>query len=99
MAEASKSNVYIDTLISPSYTSAIAQVIQLPGISGTENNLLLLEFSKHKPDNLHDIVDNFKLVKSVDFDVLRVMAATSSDSWHVYAVPIGTSSLTRGCGR
>ena len=70
MAEASKSNVYIDTLISPSYTSAIAQVIQLPGISGTENNLLLLEFSKHKPDNLHDIVDNFKLVKSVDFDVL-----------------------------
>ncbi|PHN07407.1 APC family permease [Flavilitoribacter nigricans] len=70
MAEASKSNVYIDTLISPSYTSAIAQVIQLPGISGTENNLLLLEFSKHKPDNLEDIVDNFKLVKSVDFDVL-----------------------------
>lgn len=70
MAEASRSNVYIDTLISPSYTSAIAQVIQLPGISGTENNLLLLEFSKHKPDNLADIVDNFKLVKSVDFDVL-----------------------------
>jgi amino acid transporter len=70
MAEASRSNVYIDTLISPSYTSAIAQVIQLPGISGTENNLLLLEFSKHKPENLPDIVDNFKLVKSVDFDVL-----------------------------
>lgn len=70
MAEASRSNVYIDTLISPSYTSAIAQVIQLPGISGTENNLLLLEFSKHKPTNLADIVDNFKLVKSVDFDVL-----------------------------
>ena len=70
MAEVSKSNVYIDTLISPSYTSAIAQVIQLPGISGSENNLLLLEFSKHKSDNLSDIVDNFKLVKSVDFDVL-----------------------------
>ncbi len=70
MAEASKSNVYIDTLISPSYTSAIAQVIQLPGISGTENNLLLLEFSKQKPGNINDIVDNFKLVKSVDFDVV-----------------------------
>jgi amino acid transporter len=70
MAEASKSNIYIDTLISPSYTSAIAQVIQLPGISGTENNVLLLEFSKHHPDNLEDIIDNFKLIKSVDFDVL-----------------------------
>ena len=70
MAESSQSNIYIDTLISPSYTSAIAQVIQLPGISGTENNLLLLEFSKHNPSNLHDIVDNFKLIKSVDFDVI-----------------------------
>ena len=36
MAEKSNSNIYVDTLISPSYTSAIAQVIQLPGISGTE---------------------------------------------------------------
>ncbi|MCO6480725.1 MAG: amino acid permease [Phaeodactylibacter sp.] len=70
MAEASDSNIYIDTLISPSYTSAVAQVIQLPGISGTENNLLLTEFSKMKPDNLDDIVDNFKLIKSVDFDLV-----------------------------
>ncbi|MCB0560896.1 MAG: amino acid permease [Lewinellaceae bacterium] len=70
MAEASDSNIYIDTLISPSYTSAVAQVIQLPGISGTENNVLLTEFSKSNPDNLEDIVDNFKLIKSVDFDLL-----------------------------
>lgn len=70
LAEASDSNTYIDTLVSPSYTSAIAQVIQLPGMSGTENNLLMLEFSKHNPTNLDDIVDNFKLIKSVDFDVV-----------------------------
>jgi len=69
MAEDSKSNVYIDTLISPSYTSAIAQVIQLPGISGSENNLLLLDYSKQDPNNLEDIIDNFKLIRSVDFDV------------------------------
>ena len=70
MAETSKSQIYIDTLISPSYTSAIAQVIQLPGISGTENNLLLFEYSKHNPENLANIVDNFKLITSVDFDVI-----------------------------
>lgn len=69
ISEFSKSNVYLDTLISPSYTSAIAQVIQLPGISGKENNMMLFEFSKHSPDNLNDIVDNFKLVKSTDFDI------------------------------
>lgn len=70
MAETSKSNIYIDTLISPSYTSAIAQVIQLPGISGTDNNLLILEYSKMNPNNLENIVDNFNLVRSVDFDVI-----------------------------
>lgn len=70
MAETSKSNIYIDTLISPSYTSAIAQVIQLPGISGTDNNLLILEYSKLNPTNLANIVDNFNLVRSVDFDVI-----------------------------
>lgn len=69
MAEASESNIYVDTLISPSYTSSVAQVIQLPGIAGTDNNLLLLEFSKHDPEDLEDIIDNFKLIRSVDFDV------------------------------
>ena len=69
MAEATESNIYVDTLISPSYTSAIAQVIQLPGISGTENNLLILEYSKANKENITDIVDNFTLIRSVDFDV------------------------------
>ncbi len=70
MAETSKSNVYIDTMISPSFTSAIAQVIQLPGISGTENNLLMFEYSKQNPENLENIVDNFNMIKSVEFDVI-----------------------------
>ena len=75
MAEASHSNVYIDTLISPSYQAAISQVIQLPGISGKENNLLLLEYSKRDRSNLQNIVDNFKLIKSIDFDV-AILAST-----------------------
>ncbi|MCB0836764.1 MAG: amino acid permease [Bacteroidetes bacterium] len=70
MAELTESKIYVDTLVSPSYTSSIAQVIQLPGIAGTENNLLLFEFSKNNPSGLKNIIDNFKLIKSVDFDVL-----------------------------
>ncbi len=69
MGEASDSNIYVDTMISPSYTSSVAQVIQLPGIAGTENNLLLLEFSKNDPQDLEDIIDNFKLIRSIDFDI------------------------------
>ena len=75
MAETSHSNIYIDTLISPSYTSAIAQVIQLPGVSGSDNNLLLLEFSKADPANLDNIVENFKLIKSVDFDLVLLASS------------------------
>ena len=63
------SHVYIDTLISPSYTSAIAQTIQLPGISGMENNMLILEYDRENPDNLGGIVDNFSLVNAGNFDV------------------------------
>jgi len=69
MAEATDSRIYVDTIVSPSYTSAIAQVVQFPGIAGTENNLLLLEYSKNDQAGLDDIIDNFKLIKSVDFNV------------------------------
>ena len=37
-------NVYLYTMISPSYTTAIAQALQLPSISGKEGNLFLFEF-------------------------------------------------------
>lgn len=67
-AETSKSNVYLKTLISPSYTSAIAQVIQLPGISGKDNNMLLFEYPKDNLSNLNDVVDNIQLIKSTEFD-------------------------------
>lgn len=64
-----ENHVYIDTLISPSYTSAIAQAIQIPGIAGMENNMVIFEFDKEHPDNLPQIIDNFGLVNSGDFDI------------------------------
>ena len=62
-------HVYIDTMISPSYTTAIAQAVQLPGISGMENNMVILEYEKSNPDNLKAIAENFSLVRSGKFDV------------------------------
>lgn len=64
-----ESHVYIDTIISPSYTSAIAQAIQIPGIAGMENNMVIFEYDKENPDNLEKVVDNFALVNSGDFDI------------------------------
>ncbi len=64
-----KSKVYMDTLVSPSYTSAIAQIIQLPGISGMENNMMIFEFDKENPRNLKQIIENIPLVKAGNLDV------------------------------
>jgi amino acid transporter len=62
-------HVYVDTMISPSYTSAVAQAIQLPGISGMENNMVIFEFDRKEENNLKEIVDNFSLVNAGNFDV------------------------------
>ncbi len=75
-ARGKHNNVYIDTLISPSYTSAVAQSIQIPGIAGMDNNMLIFEYDKEKPDELNDIIDNVNLVNSGTFDVC-ILACTS----------------------
>ena len=62
-------HVYVDTMISPSYTSAVAQAIQVPGISGMENNMVIFEFDRHEDSDLKEIVDNFSLVNAGNFDV------------------------------
>lgn len=63
------SALYIDTMISPSYTSAIAQVIQTPSISGMENNMVVFEYDKSRPEELHRIIENINLTKAGDFDI------------------------------
>ncbi len=69
LSAGSKNRVYLDTIISPSYTSAIAQVVQLSGISGKGNNLILFEFSRTDPGNLKEISGNYQIVESAGFDI------------------------------
>lgn len=68
-AKSARSNVYVDTLISPSYTSAIAHTLQLPGISGQDNNTFLFEFSPHEEESLQDLAEHFGMIKADNFDV------------------------------
>lgn len=64
-----RNSVYIDTIISPSYTSALAQAIQLPGISGMENNMVVFEYDKSQPGELKEFIDNFGLLLAGNLDV------------------------------
>jgi amino acid transporter len=63
------SALYIDTMISPSYTSAIAQVIQTPSISGMENNMVIFEYNNSQPEELTRILENVNLVRAGNFDI------------------------------
>ncbi|MBN4056348.1 hypothetical protein JYT20_01370, partial [Rhodothermus sp. AH-315-K08] len=58
LATEQHSPVYMDTVVSPSMTSALAQSLQLPGISGLPNNTVLFEISVHDDKDAREkIVD------------------------------------------
>jgi len=41
--------VFVDTVVSPSYRTALAQTLQVPGVSGLENNSVLFAFDATDP--------------------------------------------------
>jgi solute carrier family 12 sodium/potassium/chloride transporter 2 len=52
-----KGAIYMDAMISPSMTSALAQSLQMPGVSGMANNTLLLEVGRNDgPEVLEEVV-------------------------------------------
>ena len=67
--DTTNNHVYVDTLISPSYTSALAQAIQVPGISGMENNMVIFEYDKENPRDLKEIIENIGLIRAGNFDI------------------------------
>jgi amino acid transporter len=83
--ETPHNHVYVDTIISPSYTSAIVQAIQVPGISGMENNMVVFEYDKENPENLGEIIENIRLIKAGDFDICLLASASTSMSRRMQA--------------
>jgi len=65
------SGVYVDTIISPSMRSALAQSLQVPGISGMENNAVLFEFSRHDPPGvLEEVHDGCIHASATEMDIM-----------------------------
>jgi amino acid transporter len=66
---ASKAGIYVDTIISPSFRTAVAQIVQIPGISGMENNSILFEFHQDDKENITDIIDGCHFASLVDYNI------------------------------
>jgi hypothetical protein len=69
LSDLSGSNIYMDTLINPSYSDALGVVAQLPGLSGTANNLILFEFDKEDPEQLDTFLKNDRILTAAGFDI------------------------------
>jgi amino acid transporter len=71
MAREQQSPVYMDTVVSPSMTSALAQSLQLPGISGLPNNTVLFSFSVHDEESARkSVVDSCLFAASTDMTLM-----------------------------
>lgn len=70
---ASHAGIYVDTIISPSFKTAVAQIVQIPGISGLENNSMLFEFHEDDEGEISRIIEGCQFASIVDFNqcVLR----------------------------
>ena len=66
---ASDAGIYADTIISPSFKTAVAQIIQTPGVFGIENNSILFEFHEDEHEKIMDIIDGCKFADTVGYSI------------------------------
>ena len=73
--EVSRAGIFVDSLISPSFRLALAQTVQMPGISGLPNNCVLLEFDKEHSDEVEETLQGARLAAESMFNVLILRSA------------------------
>ena len=69
-AEVSGAGIFVDSLISPSFQTALAQTLQMPGISGLPNNCVLLEFDKEHPEEIEETAQGALVAAESRFNAL-----------------------------
>jgi amino acid transporter len=69
LAQSSDASLYVDTIISPSFKSAVAQMVQIPGISGMENNSIFFDFRQEEEEDLADIIDGCRFAGIVGYNM------------------------------
>ncbi len=89
LARRQHSTVYMDTVVSPSITSALAQTLQVPGVSGMSNNSILFEFAQRDSlDVVESIVDQCQFAAGTDMTLMVLRHCEThfggKDSIHVW---------------
>ncbi len=69
LVQSSAASIYVDTIISPSFKTAVGQIVQIPGISGMENNSILFEFFEEENNEITEIIDGCQFAGIVGFNI------------------------------
>lgn len=69
-AEMSKAGIFVDSVICPTFPLAMAQILQMPGISGLPNNCVLLEFKGESAEEFEEVKQGARLAASLMSNVL-----------------------------
>jgi amino acid transporter len=89
--DVSKAGMYVDTIISPSFKTGVAQIVQIPGIAGMENNSILFEFRKDDEEELQDILDGCQFAAVVGFNICILRSSDKHFGYrrniHVWLTP------------
>lgn len=67
--EIAQAGIFVEAITAPSYSSALAQVVQLPGVSGLPNNSVLFEYSREHPEEIEEVLKGAELVAPLGFNV------------------------------
>ena len=70
---ASHAGIYVDTIVSPTFKTAVAQIVQIPGVSGLDNNSILFDFREGDDSALSELADgcHFASVAGFNIAILR----------------------------
>jgi len=77
-----RAGVFVATVIAPSFKTALAQVVQLPGVSGLPNNSVLFEFSRNHPEEMDEVIEGAQLVAPLGFNVCILRSSDAHFGYH-----------------
>ncbi len=75
-SQISSAGFYVDTIVAPTFKTAVAQIVQIPGINGMENNSILFSFDKDKEEEIAPIIDGCYFAAITSFNALILRSGT-----------------------
>ncbi|MBP7310220.1 MAG: amino acid permease [Candidatus Cloacimonetes bacterium] len=72
-SQVSEAGFYVDTIVAPTFKTAVAQIVQIPGITGMDNNTILFNFCRNNAEEIKPIIEGcyFAAVTSLNTLILR----------------------------